>query len=145
MSSTNDAAEPLEPPVEPEASMGAETPAPGALAEEPEASGPPADLRGPIEAILLVTDEPLSSVTLAQVLDRPRAEVEQALRDLAEEYDARVRGFELRAVADGWRLYTREEYADVVEKFVVDGQQAKLTQAALETLAVVAYRQPVSR
>ena len=67
------------------------------------------------------------------------------LQLLAEEYDEQGRGFELRNVAGGWRYYTREEYAGVVEEFVLEGQQARLTQAALETLAVVAYKQPVSR
>jgi segregation and condensation protein B len=98
-----------------------------------------------IEAILLVVDEPVAEVTLAQVLERPRAEVAAVLQDLAADYTASGRGFELRQVAGGWRLYTRAECAPVVERFVLDGQQARLTQAALETLAVVAYRQPVSR
>ena len=84
-------------------------------------------------------------MTLAQVLGRPRPEIEEALRTLSESYTKEGRGFDLREVAGGWRLYTREEYAEVVERFVLDGQQARLTQAALETLAVVAYRQPVSR
>ena len=69
----------------------------------------------------------------------------QALAGLAAEYAEQGRGFDLRNVAGGWRFYTREELAPVVEKFVLDGQQARLTQAALETLSVVAYRQPVSR
>lgn len=68
-----------------------------------------------------------------------------ALRELADEYTAQGRGFELRRVAGGWRYYTRAAYAPAVEAFVLEGQQARLTQAALETLAVVAYRQPVSR
>ncbi len=105
----------------------------------------PGDLFAPIEAILLVVDEPLSPVTLAQVLARPRPEIEEALRALSESYTKEGRGFDLREIAGGWRLYTREEYAEVVERFVLDGQQARLTQAALETLAVIAYRQPVSR
>jgi segregation and condensation protein B len=71
--------------------------------------------------------------------------VTSALAELAEEYAEQGRGFELRNVAGGWRYYTREEFAPVVEAFVLDGQQARLTQAALETLAVVAYKQPVSR
>jgi segregation and condensation protein B len=71
--------------------------------------------------------------------------VTEALTGLAGEYDEQGRGFELRNVAGGWRFYTRDDYASVVEKFVLDGQQARLTQAALETLAVVAYKQPVSR
>ncbi len=98
-----------------------------------------------LEAILLVVDEPVSEVTLAQVLERPTGEVASELAALAAVYDADERGFELRQVAGGWRLYTRASCAAVVERFVVDGQQARLTQAALETLAVVAYRQPVSR
>jgi segregation and condensation protein B len=105
----------------------------------------PGDLYGPIEAILLIVDEPLPAVTLAQVLGRPRPEIEEALRALSDSYTKEGRGFDLREVAGGWRLYTREEYADLVERFVLDGQQARLTQAALETLAVIAYRQPVSR
>ena len=70
---------------------------------------------------------------------------EPTLRELAAEYTEQGRGFDLREVAGGWRFYTRDVCAPVVERFVTDGQQARLTQAALETLAVVAYRQPVSR
>ncbi|WP_116025044.1 SMC-Scp complex subunit ScpB [Thermomonospora umbrina] len=102
-------------------------------------------LRASIEAILLVVDEPVAEVTLAQILERPRREVADALRALAAEYTAQGRGFDLREIAGGWRFYTRESCAPVVERFVTDGQQARLTSAALETLAVVAYRQPVSR
>jgi segregation and condensation protein B len=102
-------------------------------------------LRAALEAVLLVVDEPVEEVTLAQVIERPRGEVAAALRELAVEYTEEGRGFDLREVAGGWRLYTRSELAPIVERFVRDGQQARLTQAALETLAVVAYRQPVSR
>lgn len=102
-------------------------------------------LSATIEAVLLVADEPVADVTLAQVLERPRDEVAATLAALADDYNASGRGFELREVAGGWRLYTRPECAPIVERFVLDGQQARLTQAALETLAVVAYRQPVSR
>jgi segregation and condensation protein B len=102
-------------------------------------------LSASIEAILLVVDEPVSVRTLAQVLQRPAGEVERALEDLSMDYQRTGRGFELRSVAGGWRLYTHPDCAAVVERFVVDGQQARLTQAALETLAVIAYRQPVSR
>ena len=84
-------------------------------------------------------------VHLASVVGYPTAEVSQALAGLAAEYDEAGRGFELRRVAGGWRYYSREDYASVVEQFVLEGQQARLTQAALETLAVVAYKQPVSR
>ena len=102
-------------------------------------------LSAAIEAVLLVVDEPVAEVTLAQVLERPRQEVAAVLRDLATDYTAQGRGFDLREIAGGWRLYTRAECAPVVERFVHDDQHARLTQAALETLAVVAYRQPVSR
>jgi segregation and condensation protein B len=102
-------------------------------------------LRTALEAILMVVDEPVSEVLLAQVTERPTEEVLEALRGLAAEYDGAGRGFELRQVAGGWRYYTRASCAAYVERFVLDGQQARLTQAALETLAVVAYRQPVSR
>ncbi|HVM27603.1 MAG TPA: SMC-Scp complex subunit ScpB [Mycobacteriales bacterium] len=98
-----------------------------------------------LEAVLLVTDEPVPAVTLAQVVERPTEEVEAALTALAAEYDRQERGFALRPAAGGWRLYTRERCAPWVERFVLDGQQARLTQAALETLAVIAYRQPVTR
>ena len=102
-------------------------------------------LRASLEAILLVADEPVPLVVLAQVLERPRNEVEAELRDLAASYITEGRGFDLREVAGGWRFYTREDCAPLVERFVSDGQEVRLTQAALETLAVVAYRQPVSR
>lgn len=102
-------------------------------------------LRASIEAILLVVDEPVAEVTLAQILERPRQEVVAVLGELAAEYTEQGRGFDLREIAGGWRFYTREICAPVVERFVTDGQQARLTAAALETLAVVAYRQPVSR
>ena len=94
---------------------------------------------------MLVADEPVPEVLLAQVLERPRGEVGTALRELRAEYTAQGRGFDLREVAGGWRFYTRADCAPLVERFVRDGQEVRLTQAALETLAVVAYRQPVSR
>jgi segregation and condensation protein B len=102
-------------------------------------------LRACLEAILLVVDEPVAEVVIAQVLERPREEIAVACRELAASYTAEGRGFDLREVAGGWRFYTREECAPVVERFVRDSQEVRLTQAALETLAVVAYRQPVSR
>jgi segregation and condensation protein B len=111
----------------------------------PELTGPLPDARTALEAVLLVVDEPVAEVVLAQVLERPTEEVGQLLHTLAAEYDEQDRGFELRNVSGGWRLYTRESCAPYVERFVRDGQQARITQAALETLAVVAYRQPVSR
>ena len=106
---------------------------------------PLADLRPALEAMLMVADQPLDHLTLATAVGYPADQVVRALEELAEEYAKQGRGFDLRNVAGGWRYYTREEYAAVVEQFVLDGQQARLTQAALETLAVVAYKQPVSR
>lgn len=93
----------------------------------------------------MVIDEPVNSEALAAVLGRPADEVAAACRSLSAQYEQEGRGFALREVAGGWRFYSSPVYADVVEKFVRDGQQARLTQAALETLAVVAYRQPVTR
>ena len=106
---------------------------------------PMTDLAPSLEAVLMVADQPLDSTSLATAVGYPVDEVERALAELTAEYDASGRGFELRNVAGGWRYYTREEYAGVVEGFVLEGQQARLTQAALETLAVVAYKQPISR
>jgi segregation and condensation protein B len=102
-------------------------------------------MRRALEAILMVTDEPLPVLTLARTVGRPTADVTAALAGLSDEYTEQGRGFDLREVGGGWRYYTREEAALYVERFVLDGQQARLTQAALETLAVVAYKQPVSR
>jgi segregation and condensation protein B len=104
-----------------------------------------AELRPALEALLMIADQPLDVATLASAAGHPVAAVEDALTELAREYDEQGRGFELRNVAGGWRYYTRDELSSVVEGFVLDGQQARLTQAALETLAVVAYKQPVSR
>lgn len=98
-----------------------------------------------LEAVLMVADQPLDHLTLAQAVGHPPTDVEAALTTLAEQYTEQGRGFELRNVAGGWRYFTREEYASAVERFILDGQQARLTQAALETMAVVAYRQPISR
>ncbi|MEU0209187.1 SMC-Scp complex subunit ScpB [Streptomyces canus] len=112
-------------------------------------AGPPGvadlDLKPALEAVLMVVDEPATEEHLSRILERPKRQITRALRELAGEYAAQGRGFELRHVANGWRFYTRAAYAPAVERFVLDGQQARLTQAALETLAVVAYRQPVSR
>ncbi len=102
-----------------------------------------------LEAVLMVADEPIPAVRLATALALPTERVEALLAELAAEYrgehGGRVRGFELRHAGAGWRIYSAAAYGDVVGRFVVDGQTARLTQAALETLAVVAYRQPVTR
>jgi segregation and condensation protein B len=98
-----------------------------------------------IEALLLLADEPMSVLDLASATRQPAGNVELAVRALSEEYTEQGRGFDLREVAGGWRYYTRVDCAPVVERFVLDGQQARLTQASLETLAVIAYRQPITR
>ncbi len=109
------------------------------------AEQPQTELKPALEAVLMITDQPLDTLSLAQAVGSPAHDVETALAELAAEYTQQGRGFELRDVGGGWRFYSRADYADIVERFVVDGQQARLTTAALETLAVVAYRQPVSR
>lgn len=105
----------------------------------------PGGARSALEAVLMVVDEPVTEVALASALELPVEDVQGHLHALEEEYAAAQRGFTLRSVGGGWRVYSRSDFAPVVEKFVLDGQQAKLTQASLETLAVIAYRQPVSR
>lgn len=105
----------------------------------------PSGPRGAVEAVLMVVDEPLPVIALASALQLPIDQVEGLLRELAADYDDGGRGFELREVAGGWRVYSRADYSAVVERFVLDGQRARLSQAALEALAVIAYLQPVSR
>jgi segregation and condensation protein B len=91
----------------------------------------------------MVVDEPVTELTLASVLQVTVDEVVIALEVLSGSYEER--GFSLKAINGGWRFYSHPDYSEVVEKFVLDGQQNRLTQAALETLAVISYRQPVSR
>ncbi len=110
-----------------------------------EYSAPALPLRTLLEAVLLVTEEPIPVMTLAERLAVPLPDVERTLRELADEYVADERGFELREVGGGWRYYTAAAAGDYVERFVLAGQTSRLSQAALETLAVVAYQQPVSR
>lgn len=98
-----------------------------------------------LEALVLVVDIPASEELLAETLEQPVARVRTALQRLSERYAEEERGLDLRRVGDGWRFYTREKYAPYVERYLLDGQRTKLTRAALETLAVVAYRQPVTR
>lgn len=105
----------------------------------------PGGARGALEAILVVVDRPVDEVGLAAALGLGVAEVTAQLAGMVADYERSTRGFELRRVAGGWRLFSRADYADVVGRFVLDGQTAKLTPAGLETLAIVAYRQPVSR
>ena len=101
------------------------------------------ELERSIEAILMVVDEPVTELTLASVLERTVDEIVDALEQLVGSYEGR--GFTLKAINGGWRFYSHPAYSAAVEKFVLDGQQSRLTQAALETLSVIAYRQPVSR
>ena len=103
------------------------------------------ELQRSLEAILMVVDEPVSELVLAQIIETPTEAITAALIALAAKYEQEQRGFELRQVSGGWRYYSHPDMSALVEKFVLDGQQARLTQAALETLSVIAYRQPVSR
>lgn len=104
-----------------------------------------AQLLGAIEALLFVSDEPVAASRLAKMVDAGQATVEAALHGLAEEYAEQDRGFQLREVAGGWRLYTHPAYHQQVEEYVLSWDTRRLSQAALEALAVVAYHQPVSR
>ncbi|WP_239163874.1 SMC-Scp complex subunit ScpB [Actinoplanes lobatus] len=104
-----------------------------------------AELAAALESIMLVVDEPVGELQLAQVLEQPVERIARVLEDVSARYTAAGHGIDLRRAAGGWRLYTRPEYAQYVERFVLDGQSVRLTQAALETLAVVAYKQPVTR
>ncbi|SDM85714.1 segregation and condensation protein B [Allokutzneria albata] len=129
-----------EPEAEPEAEPDAveEVEAGPALVEESE-------LEAALESLLLVIDSPGTDEALAEALDQPVARVAAALRRLSARYTEAGSGIDLRRVADGWRFYTRDRFAPYVERLLLDGQRAKLTRAALETLAVIAYRQPVTR
>lgn len=98
-----------------------------------------------LEAYLLMATEPVSTDELAAVVEAPREVVAAALGELQQFYSDHQRGFELRAVAGGWRYWTRPEFANQISRHLLEGQQARLSQAALETLAVVAYQQPITR
>lgn len=102
-------------------------------------------LRSRIESVLLVIDAPVAVEELASALGATDEEVSDQLREFARELDERGSGIDLRETAEGWRFYTRTDNADAVEAFLLDGTQKKLSRAAMETLAVVAYRQPVTR
>ena len=103
------------------------------------------ELRRLLEAILFVTDEPINVGILAQVTEEPKDTIETELHALAADLQDQQRGVVLREVAGGWRMYTHPDAAAYVERFVRSVQQPRLTQAALETLAIVAYKQPVTR
>ena len=113
--------------------------------ESPEEGLGAPTLHAALEALLMVAEEPMTTSALATLTRTPEDEVITALHDLSQEYAAAGRGFDLRERGGGWRFWTRDTCAPVVERFVLEGQHARLSQAALETLAVVAYRQPVTR
>ncbi|TFV57326.1 SMC-Scp complex subunit ScpB [Mycobacterium sp. PS03-16] len=110
---------------------------------EPELDG--AELAAVLEALLLVVDTPVSIDALASATDQPAYRIAATLAQMANDLAARDSGIDLREAAGGWRMYTRARYAPYVERLLLDGARSKLTRAALETLAVVAYRQPVTR
>src|ERR1700739_959091 len=112
---------------------------------EPQTELDDAELTSVLEALLLVVDTPVQVATLATVTQQTTDRVAAALQRMAGELDARGSGIALREAAGGWRMYTRARFAPYVEKLLLDGSRSKLTRAALETLAVVAYRQPVTR
>lgn len=115
------------------------TPAPGGEDEHGRT------LRRAAEALLLVTESPLAPEMMAQLLEVSTQRIETLCTELASEYDATDRGFQLVKVAGGWRFQTHPDMAPYVERFVLDGQSGRLSNAALETLAIVAYKQPISR
>ena len=120
-------------------------------ARQGELNAVPSDrLRSAAEAVLVVADEPITAASLSESLGLDENATEKLLESLAAEYaghegQGRPRGFILRRVAGGWRLASAPEFSDIVERFVIGGATARLSQAALETLAVIAYRQPVTR
>ncbi|RGL07117.1 SMC-Scp complex subunit ScpB [Collinsella tanakaei] len=105
----------------------------------------PSSIKGALEALLLVSSDPVSASALAASLDVAPGEVASLLAELQVEYEEANRGFQLREVAGGWRLFTHPAFHDQVEAFVLSWDTQKLSQAALETLAVIAYHQPVTR
>lgn len=105
----------------------------------------PGGARAAIEAVLMIVEEPVTDHALASALELPVEEIREHLDNLESTYKDGQHGFTVRNVGGGWRFYSHHAYAPVVERFVLDGQQSKLTTASLETLAVIAYRQPISR
>ncbi|MEY4452963.1 MAG: hypothetical protein RIT51_641 [Actinomycetota bacterium] len=110
-----------------------------------EATEPKDDFKGAVEAILMVTDAPISLVALATALEQPVNVIRDLVLELRDDYDSASRGFELREVGGGWRMYVRADYDWAVRMFIANENPTKLSQAALETLAVIAYKQPISR
>jgi segregation and condensation protein B len=152
--SPNEPAEPAYPPAGPppaeaEAVAGSDRAEVEAEVEVPPDPAPaltdPAELAAAVEAILFVVEAPVTVAALAAGLAQPTAAVQAALDAVRKSYDERRAGIEVREVAGGVRVFTRPAYAPQVERFLQEGQRSRLTQAALETLAVIAYRQPVTR
>ena len=115
------------------------------MIEETELDRTPQEISGELEAILIMATEALSVEELAHAVSAEESVVREALEALSEFYNETGRGFQLRNVAGGWRYATRPEHEEVIKPWIIEGQQNKLTQASLETLAVIAYMQPVSR
>ncbi|HEU5476064.1 MAG TPA: SMC-Scp complex subunit ScpB [Actinophytocola sp.] len=150
--STEQPAEPEERSESAEPEESAESPEPEEMAAEvPMADGEvpelaeDADLEAALESLLLVVDSPAEEDLLATVVGAPLDRVHSTLRRMSDGYTEQGRGIDLRQVGGGWRFYTRDRFAPFVEKLLLDGQRSRLTRAALETLAVIAYRQPVTR
>nr|WP_245787731.1 SMC-Scp complex subunit ScpB [Amycolatopsis saalfeldensis] len=137
---TNPTAENHLPPDDPESGLVAA----GDENELPDVSSDEA-LEAALEALLLVVDSPINEESLGDTVGVSVARVTVALRTMAQKFTERASGIDLRRVGEGWRFYTRDTYAPFVEKLLLDGQRSKLTRAALESLAVIAYRQPVTR
>lgn len=102
-------------------------------------------LKGALEAMLFVTDEPVSVIVMAEMLEVTPKQVETALAELSQHFAEGERGIQLREVAGGWRLFTHPVYHELLEKYIVSWDTRRLSQAAIETLAIVAYSQPVTR
>ena len=98
-----------------------------------------------VEAILLVAQEPVPTDLIAQLVEMPSASIEEVCARLAETYESAGHGFQIAKIAGGWRFQTHPDVAPYVERFILDGQRARLSGAALETLAIIAYKQPISR
>lgn len=103
------------------------------------------EIKRALEAIVMVADSPLETALLAEITDTDPQKIDQLLAELAADYESQSRGFQLVRVAGGWRYQSHPELSPYVERFVLEGQSAKLSAAALETLAIVAYKQPISR
>lgn len=117
----------------------------GTQPAEPPDLAEDAALAAALESLLLVVDTPAPEEVLATAVQQPVTRIAEALRRLSDRYTREGSGIDLRRVGEGWRFYTRQEHAPFVERLLLDGQRARLTRAALETLAVIAYRQPVTR